>query len=277
MCSGSKSFALILILVITISSASLLMVKPTYAQTIPQPSVPEFSVKYIVYTIYVAPTYTINPYTGQNETTNYGQQVNNQTIQFTIKNQPFTPYYDSNGNYVDLYYNFRYKGHFGDTWSYYPFTGAYLSNPNEFEQTTHSYGSGGGPFIYYSASDSATTTISIPLSLLTPFPGGPEIPYGSQVDFELQAQVGQINVLPTGMLAGVYYNFTGQASDWSNTQTIAINDTSGSTQIITSQTSSPTISSTPTIPELSMQVILPLLLSVFSVAVIVRLRKANYA
>jgi hypothetical protein len=45
--SSGKSFALILILIISFSSLSLLLIKPACAQSqsIPTPSVPEFSVK----------------------------------------------------------------------------------------------------------------------------------------------------------------------------------------------------------------------------------------
>ncbi|NLB76189.1 MAG: hypothetical protein GX799_06945 [Crenarchaeota archaeon] len=34
-----------------------------------------------------------------------------------IKNQPFTPYQDSNGNWIDLSYVVRSKGHFSDNCS----------------------------------------------------------------------------------------------------------------------------------------------------------------
>jgi len=60
----SKCLALILILTMALSCASLLMVKPANAQTIPKPSVPEFTIQ----------TQT------QNNTT---------TITLTIRNQPF--------------------------------------------------------------------------------------------------------------------------------------------------------------------------------------------
>jgi len=110
-----KSLALILIVILAVSI--LIMAKPAFVQSIPTPSAPTFTVQYVVYTSYVAPTYTINPYTGKNETQSSGGQVNNETMEFTIKNQPFTPYTDSNGNYIALYYNFEYKGHFGNEWT----------------------------------------------------------------------------------------------------------------------------------------------------------------
>src|ERR1035437_7797083 len=192
-----KRFFKVLILVLAFSSS--IVVRPVFAQSIPKPSLPEFSVKYFIYSSYVPPTYGIDQYTGKNVTIQNGYQVTNRTLVFTIKNQLFTPYTDANGNNIGLYYNFRYKGHFGDTWSYYPFTDAYSKNPTMQEQTTHSYGPyGGGHFIYYSASNSADTITTIPVDLLTPFPGGPQIPDGSQVDFQVQAQIGQINPIPSG-------------------------------------------------------------------------------
>jgi hypothetical protein len=266
----SKTFALVLILMMAISYVGLLTVKPASAQTIPTPSVPQFTVQNIVYTSYIAPTYTINPYTGQNETTSSGGQVNIQTIEFTIKNQPFAPYTDSSGNYIGLYYNFRFKGHYGDEWTYYPF------NPDGL--TPHSYGgySGMGDFIYYSASNSDDTVISINLDTLTEYPTGTQpIPDGSLVDFQVQSQIGHIENIPSGLLAGDFYNFTGQSSNWSNTQTLTINYDSNSTTSATSPstTLSPSPTSTPSIPELSCFVIVPLLLSVFSVAIASRHRK----
>ena len=48
------------------------------------------------------------------------RQGKNKTIAFTVENQPFTPYTDSIGNYIGLYYNFEVKGHFTDTWTQYP-------------------------------------------------------------------------------------------------------------------------------------------------------------
>ena len=271
----SKSFAIFIILIMTLSS--LMMVESAFAQSIPKPSIPEFTVQYIVYAYNVSPTYGIDQYTGKNVTIQNGYQANTRTIVFTIKNQPFTPYTDENGNSIGLYYNFRYKGHFGDTWSYYPFTDAY-SKPNIQEQTTHSYGPyGGGNFIYYSASNSANTTTSITLDLLTSFPDGPQIPDGSQVDFQVQTQIGQINPIPSGMLAGDFYNFTGQTSDWSPTQTITIGETSASTSPTPTPTSLQNPTSTPTVPELSWLVIVPLLLSLFSVVVILRHRKNRFS
>lgn len=89
----SKTLALILTLIVAISCLTLLSVKPASAQTptpfpesIPIPSIPEFTVN----------------------------STNPNIINITIKNQPFlTPI---NGNSSDLYYNVRFKSHFGVNW-----------------------------------------------------------------------------------------------------------------------------------------------------------------
>lgn len=93
-------------------------------------------------------------------------------------------------------------------------------------------------------------------------------------------------------LAGDFFSFQGNRSDWSNTQTVTIGNLplaspSGTTHSITTNTisnptSTPTVSATAspipplesgasqTIPELSWLVIVPLLLSAFAVAVILK-------
>jgi len=241
--SISKSFSLLLILILAVSI--LIMAKPAFAQN-PTPTVPEFTVKYVDYSYDVPPTYGINQYTGHNVTIQAGYHVDNRTMVFTIKNQPYTSYNDSSGNYITLYYNFRFKGHYGDEWTYYPFAGV---------QTTHSWGgySGTGNLSpKYPASNSDYTVISINLGTLTSYPAGTQpIPDGSQVDFQVQALIGHIDPIPSGLLAGDFYNFTGESSDWSNTQTITIANGATSTSISASTSANPTPTSTPTptVPE----------------------------
>ncbi len=114
-----KAILAVLMCAIFVSS---LFVTVVCAQSIPKPSVPEFTLKYVDSSYDVSQTYGIDPYTGQNRTINAGYHVDNRTLVFTIKNQPFAPYTDSNGNYIDLYYNFRAKGHYGNNWFQYPFS-----------------------------------------------------------------------------------------------------------------------------------------------------------
>jgi hypothetical protein len=207
--------------------------------------VTQFTVKYVDNSYDVPPTYGIDEYTGQNVTTSQGYRVDNQTIIFKIKNQPFTPYTDPSGNYIGLYYNFRAKGHYGDNWRLYPFSNE-PSNlyPSTNAQSVWRYSD---TFSSYSpefpASNSEYTEVAIrPISFDL---YGAAI--GRECDFQVQAMIGHIDPITTGPIAGDgYYSFTGQFSDWSNTQTI---------YLMTTQPS-------PTVPEFSYLVVVSLLIIV---------------
>jgi hypothetical protein len=69
---------------LSVSCLTLLTAKPTNAQSIPKPSVPEFTIEHY--------------------------QVENRSVVVNIKNQPFIPY-SVNGSQVNLYYQIRFKGH----------------------------------------------------------------------------------------------------------------------------------------------------------------------
>ncbi len=116
----SKSFSIFIILIIAISGLSLLMVKPACAQSTTIPTIPKFTVQYTVNTINVTPTYTINPYTGQNETVGVNSSFEKKSIEVMINNQPFNRYQvksDGITYWVNLYYDVRYKGHFEENWT----------------------------------------------------------------------------------------------------------------------------------------------------------------
>ena len=209
----SKLTTLLLIAVLALSS--LVMVGSVTAQSITKPSVPEFTVKYVDNSYDVPPTYGVDQYTGEKVVTEGGYHVDNRTVEFTIKNQPFNPYVDASGNNISLYYYFRYKGPYGDDWSYYP-------------DSSHTYGPySGGPFPDTSTSNSEYTIIGINLPTLG-------IPTDSQVEFQVQAIMGYVEGHSTGMLAGSYMGFTGERSDWSNTQTITIGEIQTQTPVPTS-------------------------------------------
>lgn len=227
------------------SCLTILTVEPANAQTISKPSVPEFTVEYVVYTSYIEPTYTINPYTGENETKSQGEEVRDKEVVFTIKNQPFTPYDDTNGNYIGFYFNFRYKGHYENQWTYEPFK----------PDGKSVYAAGGwaiGPFPKYTQSSSDYTTLTFDLHKFIGQSSG--FPSGGKLDFQVQAQIG--NIFPSEGVSpslGSYYNFTGQSSDWSPTHTITIGDES------VSPSPSPTVPELPFVAVLSLLVIIPLI------------------
>jgi hypothetical protein len=203
-----------------------------FAQTIPKPSVPEFTVRIVDNSYDVpptTPTYTIDPYSGQQKEATSGSSgyhVEDKSIEFTIKNQPFTPYTNSAGFHVALYYNFRFKGHFGNEaeWSYDPFENNGISSRvyGGWDMTE---------LVPYEASNSEYTIVTPKLY---------DIPDYGSVDFQVQAQIGYILPMGNSFMARVFYihyNFTGESSDWSNTQTLSLDDNS---------VSSPTVTTTPT-------------------------------
>jgi hypothetical protein len=285
-----KSFALILILTVAISSLSLLIVKPACAQSIPTPSVPQFTVKFVNDSYSVT---TTNSYTGVNET----QQISNNSIEITIKNQPLD--YSNNGLTYQISFNVRTKPHFtnNDNWTeVYP-----------LENLTSSQVNGNGVFSYaeYVSPDSPTQSSSsytvitfpvVPTDLygasgydIQRYYSGQEgqegmnfsflsaIPEGGQVDFQVEALVGhdsqmwviQHPLYPTigGYSApAVAYDST---SGWSNTQTVTIGSTSASP------------SPTPAVPEFPLitiySIIIVLLVVIVSLLLYMRKRRIAFS
>lgn len=246
-----------------ISSVGLLTDKSVSAQTatpissIPAPTVPQFTVKFNSNFINVI---TTDPYTGANTTTTQNQS----TIELSIANQLYSY---SNGSTFSIYYNVRVKGHFANSsWTelyptiqLLPHTGDY--NINNFQQyeVPYIWGENTGNHPILPQSNTTYTTVSIPAN---------SYPVGGQVDIQVEAMLGVNSTyfLSTNTFFAMGDNYLPAiayvtSSDWSNTQTVTISETA----------SSPTPTSF--IPELSWSVIVPLLLSVLSVAVIVRLRK----
>jgi hypothetical protein len=223
----SRSLSMVLVCILVVSCANLLAVKPVEAQSIPKPSVPQFTVRYIDSSYDILPTYGIDQYTGENITVKNGEHIDNRTIEFTVKNQPFTTYTDSSGNYIGLYYNFRYKGHYGTEWSYYPFNPDWKSS---IPYNGYSWGTGDlSPKL--PASNSQYTIIALALAVL-------HIPNGSEVELQAQALIGHIDSEHSGLLSGSFYYFRGEKSDWSNTHTLNLAD--GSVSIAPTQPPNPT-------------------------------------
>lgn len=196
----NKRFALLLILVLTASS--LIVVKPVYSP-ITKPSVPEFTLKIVDSSYDVPTTYSIDPYTGEN-VTHPGYHVEKKTIQATIKN-----------NLGASYYNFRYKPHYIDEWSYYPFDPDSSRGYNLYDAYS---------VPCQADSDSDYTVISMTSLPMHAFPEG------GQVDFQVQALFGNFDAIPYGHVqplpAPTYdFIFTGTTSDWSETQTLTIDTT----------------------------------------------------
>lgn len=62
------------------------------------------------------PTYGIDTYTGKNVMIEAGYHVQNKSLEVTIMNQFFTPFKNKDGDVITLWYDVRWKGHYGDYW-----------------------------------------------------------------------------------------------------------------------------------------------------------------
>jgi hypothetical protein len=237
----NKTSALILTLILTLPCLTLLTANLAAAQTIPKPSTPEFTVTLLNSSYDIPPTSTVNPYNGE-VTTKAGQHVESRTIQLSVKNQPFTPYtvqWQSGDQYynktVYLHYEVHWKGHFEQIWHqrYYPVDEYYMITPEDAalknEYTIFTY-------------------------------KGDYWPLDATIDFQVKAYIGYVKYVQESSIGG--FAFTGEESDWSNTQTITL------TQTPTTPTT------TPTIPELTWLTIAPMLLTLLSVAWVVKQRKS---
>jgi len=191
----NKRATLRLIVILTMSSLILVNVSSTLAQ-----SVPEFTLKLEAHPYDVPTTYGIDPYTGENVAIQEGYHVENKSVVFTIKNQPATY----------LFYNVRYKGHFGDSWT--EVFSYYLYNPVSGDSSPGNLVPQSSSFGY--------TTITIPAAF----------PYG-EIDFQVQAlEWHYIQVFihdhpmappPLNEIGHYEQRFTlDKTSAWSNTQTL---------------------------------------------------------
>jgi hypothetical protein len=191
-------------------------------------SIPEFTLQFESHPYDVPPTFEVNPYTGENVTIHEGNHVENRSIVVTIKNQPVAPNYR-------LYYNVRYKGHFGESWA------------DLYSYSMHSSGTLQGA--------SASEYTRIPIAAVYPFVTG------SQVDIQVEAMLWHyIQVyIPSLSGSGNYEKrFTmSETSGWSNTQTITINDNSTTANHSPSPSPSLTASPSPSsiVPEMNPAVV----------------------
>ncbi len=210
--SISKSLTLILILIMTVSSLSIL-VKPANAQSIPTPSVPQFTVSYVdrSYKAPITTTQTTDPFTGQPVThTSGGQYVENKTIDIKIKNEPYTSTTLPNGTVIQLYYSVRTKGHFAD-WTPVSTNGYSITE------------------VFASTSDYTVVTLIMGSTFY--------VPEGGQEDFQVEANAGYEYPLYNGLVLMGHPFASVRESGWSNIQTITIPASSSSTSL------------TPTVPE----------------------------
>jgi hypothetical protein len=98
----SKSLASVLILIVAISSLTVLIVKPTNAQSTTKPSVPDFTIEFVRIDSQPLPEPLIS----------YSEPL----VNVTIKNQLFTPFTDQNGHKINLYYLIDWKQPSDNVW-----------------------------------------------------------------------------------------------------------------------------------------------------------------
>lgn len=195
-----------MLLIIFLTISSLLAVGTAQASAYIKPSVPQFTVKLESVPYYVPTTYRIDPFTGENVTEQVDYWVKNESLVFTIKSQPFTPYNDTDGNYVSLTFNIRVKGHFEPEWTN---LGHFDASGSEY--TVKAYGFGDNAYLAILGS----------------------VPDGGKLDVQVDARVGYY----TANMAECKEYFTGETSGWSETYTLTIGE---------SQTPTPSPGSTPT-------------------------------
>lgn len=204
-----------------------MIVELASAQSIFKPSVPEFTAKYVDHSYDTQPTYGYDEYTGKNVITEPSEHVDNRTIEIKIKNQPFTPFTDQNGNNINLLYNVQYKGSFGQQWA------SMFGERSEWAGgAVDPYGTYGYP-TQDSTAQYTTISYSLPWNMVE-----------GQMDIQVKALVGYTTRAPDParqhILWTVYkYTFYGEESGWSNTQTVKLGE-SGSILTPSPSTSNPT-------------------------------------
>lgn len=232
----SKTSALFLMLIIAMSCLTLLTVKPASAWPV---SAPYFTVKVIDGTFTTPASYSTDPYTGQT-ITKEGTTYQTRNITFTIQNAPQVNYY-----------LLEYKGHYTNDSQWVP---VYAWGLNATASAT----SGAQTVITISSSNPPQSSVADPL-----YWGDWAFSFasGSKLDFRLEAINGVQTADPLYGYSANHPRISGDASSWS-VQTIQIGEPSNSPA-----------SPTPTAPELSWLVIMPLLLSMLSIALILKHRK----
>ena len=195
---NSMSKALALMLITAFAVSSFVMAGSVFAQSTSKPSVPEFTVKYVDNSYYVPPTTTTDPYTGETVTQGGFYGKGKPEIEITIKNQPFT----------GLHYQVRTKGHFSQDWSIVEYWIKEAYNP---------------PDPYPEQDYTAEYTILKFGSLVSQ-----NIPSRGQIDIQVQALIGHDTIRGDPAHSALYnmyypiYDFSGESSGWSDTQTLTI-------------------------------------------------------
>ncbi|MDR0372989.1 MAG: hypothetical protein LBI79_05475 [Nitrososphaerota archaeon] len=186
----------------------------SYGALPPTPNTPNFSTQVINRSYNVPPTTSTDPYTGK-PLVQEGYYVKNYTIEITIKNQPYTPTIAEDGSHTnELYYNFRFKGHFSDEWI--DTFNVDCPKQSNATYTVLTLGPSNSPYLYLSPGD----VVDIQVRALSGH-------FYRRIDF------------------GSPWYFEGQKSDWSSTQTITIPEDNS---VVIPSSSAPASQNPPTEP-----------------------------
>lgn len=229
------------LLILTIAFSGLIITELATAQTIPKPSVPEFTIDLVGPSFDIPPTYSFNSSTGLFYA-NDGYHIKYSTVNIVIKNQPFS----NQTNYDHFYYTIRIKPH---------------NYPDSYWHELFYAGVDGFPI------QTQSDYTVIPLSVEGSHPNGGTIPTGATTDIQVEAMIGHIGRNNTMIPYPYPYVFFGETSGWSDTQTATL----PSKIPFSASDNQPTPS--PSVPELSFLEVIPLLLLLFPIAVIARHRK----
>jgi hypothetical protein len=180
-----KSAALLLVAMLAVTS--LITVEFACAQVgVTTPATPNFGVKYDIFITHVPPTYGVDPSTGKAVAIQEGYDGVDETVYLYIVNQPFVPYKDSDGNYIQLFYSVRWLEPSNNSWVDPVRT---TQAPNqEFTVCTFKFMGK-----YHKVSY------------------GLDIPIGSETDFQVEASIGYFTADNV---------FIGKTSGWTNPQSI---------------------------------------------------------
>lgn len=200
----------------------------------PKPAIPEFTLKY-----------TDNSYNVA------GNWVQNKSIEVIIKNQPSV--------YV-LCYNVNSKSHLSENWTSYEYynNSSYLTPQLFIPNRLLAWNSTFSVLVFGFEGNNGTDTYNLRLG---------NVNDGDKIDFQVQAYIG--NWFPGKVVNATasieYYLLNIDAiGDWSPIQTVTIP---------ASNNSSPSPTGAPTVPEFYWLAIIPLMVTMFSIALLIRHRK----
>jgi hypothetical protein len=207
--------------------------------------VPEFKIDYTntVKVTHTEPYPSIDPYTGKTVYVGGGtSEYKVRQILIVITNQPFTPYVDkATYKQVGLFYSVQIKGHYAQNWATIEY---WIKEAPAYN-----------PRIPYQEQDysSEYTTLRI----------ANDFPDEGELDFRVQALEGWPVTHSTSDHIDLHnmfasFSFNGTASDWSSTQTITLHAPTSSTDDHPSVSPSPTVPELPFVAVFSLLIFLPL-------------------